>query len=118
MRFPRSRRRLGVIVSIITAVGFLLLFLRWQSTPFAVGSKVDDVWDHIHTDAVSDGFSGSIVPVNKRIRWIANATSIRSETRFSWRNTAFATQKTIYSCTNGTITGANSDWELHWPFSK
>ena len=111
-----SRRRLAVIASIITAVALLLLFLQKDSTPFHVGSAVEDVWSHIHTDAVSVGFSGKILPINKRIRWTADTTNIQSEARFSWGKKPFAIQKTNYSYSNGTITGADSDWVIFWPF--
>jgi hypothetical protein len=116
MRLIRSRRRLAVIASIITAVVLLVLFMQWQSTPFHVGAAVDDVWTYIHTDGVSDGFSGKFVPINKRIRWMADATTIQSETSFTWGNSPFAIQKTVYSYTNGAITGADSNWKMQWPF--
>ena len=116
MRLKVSRRRLGVIISIIAAVALLVLFLQKDSTPFHVGSPVEEVWTLIHTDAVSEGFSAKIVPINKRIRWIADTTNIQSEARFTFRNKPFAIQKTNYSYSNGTITGADSDWVILWPF--
>ena len=117
MRLIRSRRRLVVIASILFAsAGLLVLFVQWQSTPFQVGSAVDDVWSYIHTDAVSDGFSGKVLPINKRTRWTADTTTIQSETSFTWRKKPFATQKTVYSYSNGAVTDADSNWEMHWPF--
>ena len=116
MRLTRPRRRLAVIVSIIIAGALLVLFLQKDSTPFQVGSPVEEVWTHIHTDAVSEGYSAKIVPINKRIRWMADTTNIQSEARFMWRNKPFAIQKTNYSYSNGTITGADSDWVILWPF--
>ena len=105
-----------MIVSIIIALGSLLLFVQLPSTPFDVGTPVNDVWSYIHTNAVSDGFAAKILPVNKRTRWMADITTIQSETRFSWHQKPFAIQKTVYAYTNGTVTGANTNWEIKWPF--
>jgi hypothetical protein len=77
---------------------------------------VNDVWTYIHTNAVRGGLAAKILPINKRTRWIADTTTIQSETRFMWHKTPFAIQKTAYSYTNGTIIGADSDWEMRWPF--
>lgn len=116
MRLTKSRPRLAIIVSIIAAVGLLVLFLRWQSPPFHIGSAVEDVWSYIHTDAVPDGFSRKILPINKHTRWTADTTTIQSETRFSWGKKSLVIQKTVYAYSNGTITGVDSDWKIQWPF--
>jgi hypothetical protein len=116
MKLKPSPRRLAVLLSIITVAGLLALFLQWESPPIHVGSRVDDVWTYIHTNAVSDGLAGRILPINKSTRWIADATTIHSETRFNWHKRPFATQKTVYSYTNGAVTGADSDWQMQWPF--
>ena len=116
MRLIGSRRRLGVTASIITTIGLLVLFAQRQSTPFHVGSPVDEIWNYIHTDAVSDGFSGRIVPVNKSTRWMADITTVQAETSFTWRKKPFAIRTTVYSYRNGTVTDVKSHWKLQWPF--
>lgn len=105
-----------MMISIITALMLLVLFLRSTSPPFHVGSGVNDVWSYIHTDAVSEGFSGKILPLNKRTRWATDITTIQSETLFSWGKRPLVVQKTVYPYTNGIITGVNSNWEIKWAF--
>lgn len=115
MKLIGSPRRWAVI-SIIGIAGLAFFFAQKQTTPFHVGSAVDEIWDYIHTDAGAGEFSVSILPIHKRTDWAADLTTIKAETSFTWRKTSFAIRRTVYSYNNGFVTGMRSKWEIKWPF--
>ena len=111
-----SRRRWIVIILIISIAGLAFLFAQTQTTPFHVGSAVDEIWDYIHTEAGAGEFSVTILPIHKRTDWVADLTTIKSETSFTCHKTSFAIRRTVYSYNNGFVTGVHSKWEIQWPF--
>ena len=111
-----SRSRLAVIVAIITLVIATVFYRQKQTTPFYVGSAVDEIWDYIHTDAVPDRFATRILPIHKSTVWTADLTTIKAETSFTCRKTSFAIRRTVYSYGDGVVTGVRSKWEIKWPF--
>jgi hypothetical protein len=100
----------------VALAGLALFFAQRPSTPFHIGSPVDDIWNYIHTDAASDGFSLTILPITKSTRWIADVTTVKAESSFTWKKTALAVQTTVYSYENGVVTAVHSKWKVHWPF--
>jgi hypothetical protein len=116
MKFIGSRRSLAMIVSLIILAGLAVFVAQKQSTPFHTGSAVDDIWNYIHMDAVSDRFSGRILSIHKSTRWTADLTTIKSETSFTWNKKSFAVHTTKYSYANGFVTHLDSGWKIEWPF--
>ena len=100
----------------VTIAGFAFFFAQRPSTPFHVGSAVDEIWNYIHTDASPDRFSLGFLPITKSTRWIADVSTIKAETSFIWKKTSLAVQTTVYSYQNGVVTEVHSRWKLQWPF--
>jgi hypothetical protein len=116
MPLTASRRRWTIILSMIGIVGLALFHVQRPSTPFHVGSSVDAIWNYIHTDAASDGFSLKVLSITKSTRWSADVARVKAETSFSWKKKSLAVQTTLYSYENGLVTGVHSKWKLQWPF--
>jgi hypothetical protein len=112
MPLTGSRRRWAIILSMIGIAGVALFFVQKPSTPFHVGSSVEDIWNYIHTDAASDGFSLRILPITKTTRWVADVETVKAETSFIWKKTSFAIQTTMYSYQNGIVTEVHSKWKI------
>ena len=116
MPLAGSRRRWAIILSIVGIAGVALFFAKRPSTPFHVGSPVDEIWNYIHTDAASDGFSLRILPITKSTGWTADVATVKAETSFTWKKTSIAVQTTVYSYKNGVVTEVHSKWKIQSPF--